>query len=210
MRRFPASTILSLLLLAGITTAGCGLFPPGKGFIPSNLTPEPIASAIDGLGIAEQVAHNWDSQAYLVRATSVYNVIGDRFDLNHSYYNFVSGDKAQYIGIVIDSSGNIEVNPPAKVKGSLVTTRPYFLEKNVIQEPEAMELAWVHLGRKIAIQCGPLENASIEGITFGSNSQRWAITYTGHASILGTVDVNSTTGEIEYEDINEYVCDLSD
>lgn len=203
----PSFYKVLLPFILGIVIVGCGLFSSGRRYIPSDLTPESITSALDGLVNADQTAHQWDSHAYLVRVTSVYSVIEGKFDLEHSYYTFVSDSKAQYIGISIDTSGQIEVNPPANTGGAFVPTRRYSLKENEIQEREAIQLAWEYLGNELATNCAPLERMTIEGVVILlDNSQIWAINYSGHGAKLGDVNIDSVTGEIVYENINENIC----
>ena len=73
-------------------------------------------------------------------------------------------------------------------------------------EMQAIELAWDHLGDELSASCGPLEHLTIEGTTLLTDAQVWSVSYSGHDAALGTVNIDSTTGEIVSENTNNYIC----
>ena len=194
-----------LAILMSLCVAACG-FQSGAKYVPSDYVSQPIVSSEDGIALAEQVAHRWDSSAYLVSITGVYRPEEKGFELIQSYYNFVSGDAMKYIGVTIRSSGDIQVDLPAKVEGSFVTTEPYAVDPGDISEPQALELAWVRLGSALMDTCGPVESISIERTNLFSGKPIWSLTYFGHEALLGDITLDTVTGEATYENINENFC----
>jgi hypothetical protein len=191
-----------------VALVGCGLFPRGQKYIPDQYIPQPIGSAADGLRIAEEVAHEWNEGAYLVEAGSVFEYSEEEYQLKHSFYDFVSEDGQRYIGVVIDSSGAITVNPPADVEGSLIaTTIPYALSENNFHERQAVNLAWSLLQEDSIDGCEQPQTISVQGSALGDGSRQvWHLVYMGDDRILGSLALDAESGEPIFVDVHRSIC----
>src|SRR5690606_25744952 len=165
-------------LIGGVLLVGCGLFPRGQSYIPSQYTLQPIDAAGEGLSIAMEVANNWDESAYLAEVTSVFEIADGDYQLSHSFYIFVSGSRERYIGVVVDASGEVTVSPPpAPAEGSFITTTPYILADNAFEDVQALELGWRLLGKHLETNCEIPRTVSVQGIALDQQSQVWNLNY---------------------------------
>jgi hypothetical protein len=197
-----------LRLLGSVALVGCGLFPRGQKYIPDQYIPQPIEMTADGLTIAVEVAYRWDEGAYLVGVGSVFEYAGEEYQLKHSFYDFVSENGQRYIGVVIDSSGAITVNPPADVEGSLIpTTIPYALSDNDFQERQAVNLAWSLLQEDSIDSCEQPQRISVQGRALGDGSgQVWSLDYVGDNRFLGRLTLDAESGEPIFVDAHRSIC----
>lgn len=202
-KQTAASAVASALCLSILA---CRFLETQSPYIPDAYTPQPIANMLDGHGIAQRVAQEWDANTYLTETASVYSVQNGNPVLEYVHYTFVSGDKVTYLGVTVNASGAVEINGPALVKGSPVTTAPYSLEDNTVSEAEAFQIGGTKLGSSLEEGCGPVESVTIAGEAFGRLYQTWNIRYSGSKSILGVVSIHAGTGEVIYMDRNSNIC----
>lgn len=194
--RQGAWTCCKALLVFLVTLAVLGCWPRiSQERLPDELSPTLL---LEGYPYAQAKAREWSRMALLEGATAAYKWQGDTWKPNRFTYVFVDTEQREYIMIVVALDTRVvQIHPPRRIEGSMISTFPFFLEDNAVGEEQALEIADRALGSEVSLNCTNPELA-VRGHGFGQN-QYWGLTYTAYEPmwrVVGELSVDAITGEV--------------
>jgi hypothetical protein len=186
-----------LLCVAAAFSVGC--WPRAQketldpGFHPTTL--------LEGYDYAANKAHEWSPASFLEGASAGYRWKQQLWEPYGLTYIFVDTQRHEYTMIVLRLETHVaELNPPVPIERSAVTTLPFLLVENPVDEQEALEIADAALGNDVVLNCSNPELA-LHGVGFGED-QFWGVTYTAYEPmwmVVGELSVDAVTGAVVYQ-----------